>query len=109
MSATYPIGKHPNSRRRRGVLLKGDRRNRTGVVGISLVRTANGKRDGRARSFYSAHAGGTNRKFSIEQLGVAEAFRRAVEFRAAHEREVGRRKAEGGPETRNLKAETHHA
>jgi hypothetical protein len=68
-------------------------RNRTGCVGISIVRSASGRRDGTVLTYFSAHARLTsgqrgrrvNRKFCIETLGRHEAWRRALKFRADHE------------------------
>ncbi|GEM_PF-5324673 len=68
--------------KRRGTLCSRDRRNRTGCVGISLVTT---KVHGHESLFFAAHAGGTNRKFRIDTLGREEAWRRALQFRAAFE------------------------
>jgi aspartate aminotransferase-like enzyme len=55
------------------------RRNRTGCVGISISRSARGK------TYYVANLGSTNRRFCIETLGRAEAFKRALQARAKHE------------------------
>jgi hypothetical protein len=54
-------------------------RNTTGVVGISLTRTA-------GRRYYAVQLGSRSvRKFNITTLGHAEAWRRALRARAAHE------------------------
>jgi hypothetical protein len=71
-------------------------RNQTGCVGISVVRSASGRRDGTMLTYFSAHARLTsgrkgrrvNRKFCVETLGRQEAWRRALKFRAQHERAV---------------------
>lgn len=68
-------------------------RNQTGCVGISIVRSASGRRDGTVLTYFSAHARLTsgrngrrvNRKFCINSLGRQEAWRRALKFRAKHE------------------------
>ena len=63
---------------------------KTEVRGISVVRSTNMRRDGRQRLYFSvcmtqgtAHR--RNRKFSIDQLGKQEAWRRAVRCRAEFE------------------------
>ena len=73
-----------------GRLKRQHSRNRTGCVGISIVRSASNRRDGTVISYFSVHARKTNgkarnRKFSITRLGRQEAWRRALKFRAAHE------------------------
>jgi hypothetical protein len=55
------------------------RRNRTGCVGISISRSKRG------RTYYVANLGSTNRRYCIETLGRAEAFKRALQARAKHE------------------------
>jgi hypothetical protein len=69
--------------KRAGTLCSRDRRNRTGCVGISIVRTG-------GHRFFAAHAGGTNRKFNIDSLGKEEAWRRALRYRAEYERTLRR-------------------
>lgn len=64
--------------------------NRTGCVGISIVRSASGRRDGTVKTYFSVHARkpdgrATNRKFCVESFGRQEAWRRALRFRAEHE------------------------
>ena len=66
-----------------GALCTRDKRNKTGCVGISLVRT--NVPSGRVYRFYSVHFAGTNRKFNIDLLGKKEAWRRACELRAEFE------------------------
>lgn len=78
-----------------GKLLSRYSRNQTGCVGISIVRSASGRRDGTVLTYFSAHARkpngkARNRKFCVETLGRHEAWRRALKFRAAHELEVNR-------------------
>jgi hypothetical protein len=86
---SYPRGHHPASRKRRGQLCRRDRRNTTGCVGVSLteahVRRAH---DVVTRHFFSAVAGAARRTFRIDTLGRAEAFRRAVAWRASYERSL---------------------
>ncbi len=77
---------HRRSGRQVGSLCRGDRRSRTGCVGVSVVVTTNAK--GRVRRFFSAHVGGTNRKFCIDTLGKQEAWRRALRLRARYEARV---------------------
>jgi hypothetical protein len=55
-----------------------NRNNRTGIVGISLSRRADG------RHFLYVQLGQTNRHFCIETLGSSEAWRRAIALRRAH-------------------------
>lgn len=73
--------------RQPGTLNRRDRRSRTGCVGVSYVETRN-RPDGPLRRFFSAHAGGTNRKYCLDTLGKQEAWRRALKFRATYERRV---------------------
>jgi hypothetical protein len=75
-----PRGQKPGSIRHR------DRRNKTGCVGISLVRTK--LPSGRRCRFFAAHLGKTNRKFNIDTLGRQEAWRRALRLRADYEKAV---------------------
>jgi hypothetical protein len=69
----------------------------TGVRGISVVRSLNMRKDGRVRLYFSVcmtrgAARRRNRKFSIDRLGKAEAWRRAVRCRAEFERTATPRK-----------------
>ena len=62
----------------------------TPVRGISVVRSLNQRKDGRARLYFSVcmtqgAARRRNRKFSIDRLGKEEAWRRAVRCRATFE------------------------
>ena len=70
-----------------GTICARDRRNKTGVIGVCLVRTRLTS-SGRACRFSAAHAGATNRKFNIDTLGREEAWRRALKFRADYERSL---------------------
>lgn len=65
-----------------------DKRSQTGVVGISLSRL---RRTG--RHYYNVSLGKTNRQFCIETLGRTEAWRRALQLRAEHERKVAQANA----------------
>lgn len=58
-------------------------RNATGVVGISTEYER-----ARRRHFYVVNLGRRHRRFCIETLGRAEAWRRAVALRAEHVRKV---------------------
>lgn len=74
----------------RGKTLAHHALNQTGCVGISIVRSASGRRDGTVLTYFSVHARKSdgkarNRKFCVETLGRKEAWRRALRFRAAHE------------------------
>jgi hypothetical protein len=67
-----------------GTLCTRDRRNRTGCVGISIVRTH--IPSGRVCRFFAVHLGiAGNRKFNIDTLGRNEAWRRALKLRAGYE------------------------
>jgi hypothetical protein len=73
--------------------------NQTGCVGISVVRSASGRRDGTMQTYFSVHARkangkARNRKFCTSTLGRPEAWRRALKFRAQHETEVRGRRSE---------------
>jgi hypothetical protein len=77
----------------RGKSLSRNARSQTGCVGISIVRSASGRRDGTVLTYFSVHARKTNgkasnRKFCVETLGRQEAWRRALKFRAEHEQKV---------------------
>lgn len=79
----------------RGCVLKTYSRTQTGVVGISVVRSASNRRDGTLQVFFSVHlrrpdGRKMNRKFCVSTLGKVEAWRRAVRFRAVHELRVAR-------------------
>lgn len=71
-------------------------RNQTGCIGISIVRSASGRRDGTVLTYFSVHARLTsgqkgrrrNRKFCVNTLGREEAWRRALRCRAQHERKL---------------------
>ncbi len=65
-------------------------RNKTGCTGISLARQLRRRRDGSLleRHFYWVNLGSKCRKFCLETLGKDEAWRRAVQLRAEHERRV---------------------
>lgn len=76
----------PRGGRPVGTLNTRDRRSRTGCVGVSYVETT--RKGGKMRCFFSAHAGGTNRKYCLDTLGKQEAWRRAVRYRAQYERQV---------------------
>lgn len=56
-----------------------DRRSKTGVVGISVSRSK-----AKGRHYIYVNLGSTSRKFCIETLGRAEAWRRAIALRRAH-------------------------
>lgn len=60
-----------------------DRRNKTGLVGISVSRD---RKTG--RHYLYVNLGSTNRKFCIETLGRTEAWRRAVALRREHLRKI---------------------
>lgn len=75
----------------KGTLCRRDKRNNTGCVGISVVRT--NLPSGRICRFFSVHLSGgvsrtgrsSNRKFNIDTLGKEEAWTRALRCRAQHE------------------------
>ena len=82
----------------RGLPRPRNARNRTGCAGIAFVTTASNRRDGTVQHFYSVHrrrADGrpSNRKFCLETLGRAEAWRRALRCRAEHEAQTAARAA----------------
>ena len=58
-------------------------RNKTGVVGISLEYER-----ARERRFFVVNLGRRHRRFCIETLGRAEAWRRAVALRSEHVRKI---------------------
>lgn len=64
-------------------------RNKTGVVGISVSRRAS---DGRHEIY--VNLGKHHRRFCIETLGRKEAWRRALQLRAAHELKVAQANAQ---------------
>jgi hypothetical protein len=71
-----------------GTLCARDRRNKTGCVGISIVRTRITS-SGRLCRFFAVHLGVRgNRKFNIDTLGRNEAWRRALQLRAEHEKKT---------------------
>ena len=81
-----------------GAILTHRQGNRTGCIGISIVRSASNRRDGTVLTYFSVHARkpdgrARNRKFSITRLGRPEAWRRALKFRAEHEVAVAKRRA----------------
>jgi hypothetical protein len=73
--------------------------NRTGCVGISIVRSASNRRDGTTLTYFSVHMRLTrglkgkrqNRKFCVDTLGRDEAWRRALKCRADYEQLIKRR------------------
>lgn len=85
----------------RGGTLSRYSRNQTGCVGISIVRSASGRRDGTVLTYFSAHARkpdgkARNRKFCISTLGRPEAWRRALKFRAGHELRIRKTRNQEG-------------
>jgi hypothetical protein len=75
-----------------GTVLSQHARNKTGVVGISIVTTAK-KNKTHKRTYFSVHMrfpdGKTqNRRFCMETLGRHEAWRRALNLRQDHERRL---------------------
>lgn len=65
-----------------------DRRNKTGIVGISVSRS--GKT---GRHYLYVNLGSTSRRFCIETLGRTEAWRRAVALRREHLRKIAQANA----------------
>lgn len=70
-------------------------RNRTGCIGIGFYRTTRQTPSGTAyRHYFDALLGGRkHRAFCVESLGREEAWRRAVQARAAYEQSLRDRKA----------------
>lgn len=67
-------------------LQKSNRRNKTGVVGISVLRQR-GHDSRRVHTYFSVSRGvGRYRKFNVDTLGKEEAWRRALRCRAEFER-----------------------
>jgi len=64
-------------------------KNRTGVVGISMVTINHRVRIG-TRRYFSVRCGKSVRRFCLETLGKQEAWRRAVRHRAAYEQSITR-------------------
>jgi hypothetical protein len=73
-----------------------DKRRGTGVVGVSVLRTATNRRDGTMQTYFvasirNAQGRPLKRRHCISTLGREEAWRRALRDRAAHERALGMR------------------
>jgi len=75
--------------RKPGALCRINRASKTGIVGISLTAVAIKRaRDTVKRYYWNAHFAGYNRRFCIDTLGKAVAFRAAVEWRTKRIKEA---------------------
>jgi hypothetical protein len=87
-SSPYRRGHHPNSRNKKpGSVNSRDRRNKTGCVGVNLTSEhVRRTHDTVTRYYFQANCGKQKRRFRIDTLGKAAAFRAALQWRAERER-----------------------